>query len=258
MMRLLNILLLSLLCSLASKAQGIQDILKKDKKEFLYRHELSAGLRVHTNSVTVFLEKVWIESIYNRNVIQAEYSYFFDPRQKRQDGTTIGNRQYKNYVYGKVNNFFCFRFNYGQRRTLAEKAKKSGVALYLMYMGGVSLGIEKPYYLELRDPDDPTLTMPEKYSADNADRFLDNNPSTGKIAGYAGVQYGWKDLKPVPGGHAKIGLNFDWGKHDQFIKALEVGVAADIYYKRVNILVTKTNNPYFLSAYASIQLGKRW
>ncbi len=244
--------------TLIIQAQGIKEVLKRDKKEFLYRHEVSAGLRVHTNSVTVFLEKVWIESIYNRNIIQAEYSYFFEPRQKRQDGTTIGNRQYKNYVYGKVNNFFCFRFNYGQRRTIAEKAKKSGVALYLTYMGGVSLGVEKPYFLELRDPDDPTITSPERYSAENADRFLDNDPSTGKIAGYAGFEYGWKNLTPVPGGHAKVGLNFDWGKHDQFIKALEVGVAADIYYKRVNILVTKTNNPYFLSAYASIQLGKRW
>jgi len=231
-----------------------------EKKETLYRGEASFGLRVHTNAVTAFAEKGFIKNIKSKKILQLEFSYFFDPREKRREGQTIGSRTYKGYVYGKQNTFFCFHLNYGYRHTIAEKAKKSGVALYAVYMAGASLGFEKPYYLELIDRSDSSnfSTKPEKYSSDNNDRFLNNTPGKSDIAGYAGMQYGFKDIKLVPGGHIKIGLHFDWAGRDKFIRALEIGASADVYYRKINIMANQTNKPYFLNVYASIQLGKRW
>jgi hypothetical protein len=162
-------------------------------------------------------------------------------------------------VYGKQNDFFSFQLNYGYRKTIAEKAQqKGGVALYFVYMVGASLGFEKPYYLVLKDADNQNKTVIEKYSSANADRFLDNSINNPQIAGYAGLQYGFKDMKFLPGGHLKLGLQFDWAGKDQFIRALEVGVSSNIYYRNVNILIRKDNKPFLLGAYISFQLGKRW
>lgn len=241
------------------RAQGKGLLAPKDTKEFRYLHEASAGLRIHSDAVTCFAEKAWIKNIYNKKVLQVEFTYFFDPRQRRQEGTSIGNRNYKSFIYGKQNNFFAFHLNYGYRKTIAEKAKRSGVALYFVYMAGFSLGLEKPYYLELRTLEDPNVTRPERYTSENADRFLDYKPGgAGTVAGYAGMQYGFGKMKPVPGGHIKLGLHFDWAGHEQFIRALELGVSADIYYRKVNVMINNYNKPYFINAYLSFQIGKRW
>ena len=39
---------------------------------------------------------------------------------------------------------------------------------------------------------------------------------------------------------------------------LEVGIKADIYYKKVPIMVSDDNKFFFLAAYVSFQFGKRW
>ena len=231
----------------------------KSEKEILYFHEASGGIRLHTNAISVFAEKGWIKNIHNKKILQVEFSYFFSPNQKRQQGNSSNNVSYKGYVYGKQNDFFSFQLNYGYRKTIAEKAQqKGGVALYFVYMVGASFGFEKPYYLVLKDADDQNKTVIEKYSSANADRFLDNSINNPQIAGYAGLQYGFKDMKFLPGGHLKLGLNFDWAGKDQFIRALEVGVSTNVYYRNVNILIRKDNKPFLLNAYISFQLGKRW
>jgi hypothetical protein len=110
----------------------------------------------------------------------------------------------------------------------------------------------------VKDADYQNKNVIEKYSSANADRFLDNSINNPQIAGYAGLQYGFKDMKFLPGGHLKLGLNFDWAGKDQFIRALEVGVSTNVYYRNVNILIRKDNKPFLLNAYISFQLGKRW
>ena len=240
-------------------AQKANEIKFKKEKEILYFHEASGGLRIHTNAIGGFIEKGWIKNIHNKKILQLEFSYFFSPNQKRQQGNSPNKNVLNGYVYGKQNDFFSFQLNYGYRKTIAEKAQQSGgVALYFVYMVGISIGFEKPYYLTLKDPDDASKTVIEKYSASNADRFLDNSPTNPQIAGYAGIRYGFKDMKVLPGGHLKIGLHFDWASQDKFIRGLELGLSSNVYYRNVNMMIRNDNKPFLLNAYLSFQLGKRW
>jgi hypothetical protein len=147
--------------------------------------------------------------------------------------------------------------SYGIKRTIADKARRNGVRLSFIFFGGISLGLLKPYYLELIQPNDSNSIpqhKPERYSDENKSRFLDKS----LIYGAAPIRYGLGQMQPVPGIHIKSGLNFDWGTKDQFVKALEAGVMLDLYYKRLPILINNHNRFYQLAAYLSFHFGKRW
>jgi hypothetical protein len=67
------------------------------------------------------------------------------------------------------------------------------------------------------------------------------------------------EIKPVLGGHARTGLNFDFGSKDRFVTAIEAGVAVDVFYTKIPIYVNDESNHFmFLGLYLGIHIGKRW
>ncbi len=225
-----------------------------DMRDFQYKHEASGGLRVQSNGFTLFGEYGWIRDMKRTRLLQIEYSYYLDYRQKLLDSRVQGGRK---YYFGKQNNFHVIRLAYGFKRTIAEKADRSGVRLAVVFFGGASLGLLKPYYLNLlQNTSDsvPPQIKPERYSEGNADRFLNRN----YITEAAPIRYGLNQIQPVAGLHMKTALDFDWGKKDEFVKALEAGVMFDLYYKRLPIMVNNSNRFYQFAFYLSFQFGKRW
>jgi len=197
---------------------------------------------------------------------------------KNRDGIVGGgsNRGLNNrsYVYGKQNNLYTLRAGYGIKRYYTEKARKKGLAVGVSYEGGPTIGLLKPYYLELNRTDvgGPTTPNIEKFNGDNADYFL----NTDRIFGAAPAFNGFSEIKIKPGIHFSGAVHFDWGAFDQYVKAVEVGIAADIFFSNIPILIDDVefetnsgtivnilpenvkNRPYFLNLYISFQLGKRY
>jgi hypothetical protein len=245
---------------LPSFGQAKKELREIELKGLVYKNEFSFGARIHTNGYSGFGEITKFQRVDLKRVFQIEYMYFRSFQQKKQpvlfSPSNFGSK--KDYFYGKQNNFWALRFNYGYRKEIASKAERSGVTLSMVYMGGFSLGFLKPYYLNLAIPDaqptDRPYSQPERYTEENADRFLDKS----KIDGASGIRYGWGEIEPVPGIHGRFGLNFDWASQDEFVKALEVGASIDLYYKRIPIMVTDDASRYFLGLYLSLQFGKRW
>jgi hypothetical protein len=182
-------------------------------------------------------------------------------KQKRQSsdpsGGIFGFNGFKPYVYGKQNSFFVIHGNYGRRHLLAERAKKNGVMIQLQYTGGVSIGILKGYQLEVyQEIDDviqgdlPTITTGYVKGVDIGFTSIE------RIKGYSGFGKGFGDLGIQPGVNGNLAFQFDWSNQDNFVKALELGFHADIYFWDVPIMVAE-NRPYFFSVYAGIALGKK-
>ena len=66
-------------------------------------------------------------------------------------------------------------------------------------------------------------------------------------------------MKPVLGGFARTGLNFDFGAKDKFVKRLEAGVTLDVFYNKMPIYVNDNSNHFlFLGFYLGFDFGKRW
>jgi hypothetical protein len=140
---------------------------------------------------------------------------------------------------------------------IAEKAEKSGVEVGLKVLGGVSLGVLKPYYLNVLYPTDNSNNYTIKtirYSDETADKFLD----WFSIYGGAGFIYGFDHIRFIPGIHLKSGLNFDWAQGEDAIKGLEAGITFDAYYKEVPIMILDKNAQFYPNIYISLQFGKKW
>lgn len=232
-----------------------QSVFKKnpDLQDYLYKKEASGGLRVQTNGIALYLEYGWIKDMKRTRLLQVEYFYHINYQQKIQRAQRQSGRS---FYYGKQNNFHAIRLSYGFKRAIADKANRNGVRLSVSFFGGFSLGLAKPYYLNLLQPsvDGDIVIKPERYSEANASRFL----SLDSIVEAAPIRYGLNQMQPIPGVHLKSSLDFDWGTKDAFVKALEAGIMLDLYYKRVPVMINKSNRFYQIGLYLAFHFGKRW
>jgi len=222
---------------------------------------MSGGIEVHTSGWGFFMNVNHRDELRKKSMWQFEFMQIHSPKEVKQTidfGLAFfGFNSPKPFVYGKQNNLYLLNVTYGKQFMLAEKAEKSGVELGLNILGGLSLGMLKPYYLNVLYPVDNSNTYTIKairYTPETAEKFLD----WFSIYGGAGFTYGLDEIKFLPGIHLKSGLNFDWAQNDDAIKALEVGVMIDAYYKKVPIMILDDNAQFIPNLYLSLQFGKKW
>lgn len=156
------------------------------------------------------------------------------------------------YIYGKINNFYLLDVGFGQQRLLGSKSYKNGIAVTLTYGGGLSLGMLKPYYLEVYNKPSRTATEIIKYDDDN-NRFIDHF----YIAGSAPFGKGFGEMKFVPGLFTKTAVRFDYGKFNDVIAAIEVGVDAQFYTQKMPVMLFTKEKNFFVSSYVSLIFGSR-
>lgn len=237
---------------------------QEEEGDFSYNREFSGGARLNTNGWAGFLEYGWRKNEVVGNFLQFEFSEIKHPKERKEARSFYARDPFtgfpilvssRPYVYGKINTFFDVRLTYGQRYIIGSKGNKNGVEVSAVYSGGLSLGLLKPYYLELRNDTLSTgTTSTEKYSDSNKDRFL--NPALIEAGG--GFGKGWNEIRLTPGLHAKLGLRFDWARFNEFLNALEVGVGADYFTQNMQILANTRGERFFFHAYVGYQFGKKW
>jgi hypothetical protein len=255
---LLHIICILLLALPLSAQRKGSTFTASDDKNAIHKNEWSIGARLHSNGLSAFYERVWIKSTWKSNILQVNYFQYKDLKEQRQKSIYFINGTQKRFIYGKQNNFFSVNALFGQRKVLADRADVKGVKVSMTYLGGVSLGFLKPYYLEfIRQTGDGFDTFVEPYTGENDSIFLDNSNQS-RIVGRGGIQYGFGEMVPIPGAHGKFGFHFDWGKNQNLVSALELGVQLDIYYRNIPIMITERNRPFIMNVYLAFQLGKRW
>jgi hypothetical protein len=237
----------------------------EESKGIIYNQEFTVDLKfLQTNGFAIAVNSGKLKTYYLTPFWHFEFGELKHIREFRQqsfeslgfNGIAGGN----SFIYGKQNSFFALRVGYGQKRYFSEKAKRKGLAVGISYEAGPTLGILKPYYLDLAYPIDNGQSIfyrSEKFSQENANVFLDRN----RIKGSTGFTKGLTELSLVPGVHLQGSVHFDWGAFDEFVKAIEVGFMADLFVKTVPIMVEVDgieNRPYFLNVFINLQLGKRW
>ncbi len=225
----------------------------------IYNHEASGGIMLSTSGLGIFADYAKALDMSSKRLYRFEIVGLNYPKEYKQTNDyVIGPLGYspKPYVFGKQNALLALHIARGKQILLGDKAEKSGVEVNLVYLYGISIGLVKPYYLDLIYVVDGIRNeiRSEKYDATNQERFM--NPQY--IFGSSGFSKGLFESKIYPGLHAKAGINFDWANYSDFVKSLEIGITTDLYYKRVPIMVTEQNNALFASLYFSLQFGKKW
>lgn len=258
------LLLLFLICLLVQlPGQTFQPKqLDEQGKGLVYEKEFSVDLKIlQTNGFALGVNVGKLKTYYKTRFWHIEIGELKNPKEFRQNSSAFTSfpGSPRSYIYGKQNNFYLVRGGFGVKRYLSEKARQKGVAVGFSYEFGPTLGLLKPYYLELPPRSDNLsgFTVSEKYSEENADRFLDPN----QISGASGFTRGLGEISPLPGAHAMFAFHFDWGAFDEVVKALEAGLVIDVFPREVPILVERDNvenTPIFFNVYVNLQFGKRW
>lgn len=223
----------------------------------VYNRETTFNFRVTTNRGFVAgMEFGRLRTYDKTKFFQFNIGEIKHPKEIRQSADPTVSRSFRPYVFGKQNNLIALRAGWGTKRYFSEKAKQKGVAVGMTYSFGPTLGILKPYYLALRYTSDiqgQSRAIHQRYSEENAGVFLDNS----RILGASPFTKGLSKSSLLPGANAMLAYHMDWGAYDEFVKALEIGVMADIFLKKAPILVPENNQQVFLNFFVNLQLGKR-
>jgi hypothetical protein len=233
--------------------------LDEPNKGIIYTRELGAHLRMHTNGFSMGMTMGTLRTYYQTRYWHVELGALQHPKEFRQSfdtPSTLNGQVSRAFKYGKQNSLFVVRAGLGGKRYFSEKARHKGVAVALTYEFGPTLGLLKPYYLELR-AGDGRATISTKYSPETAGSFL----NIWQIQGASSWSEGLGELSLLPGGHAKGAVHFDWGAFDEFVKAMEAGIMVDVFSRTVPIMVDAAgleNKQVFINLFLHLQFGKRW
>ncbi len=224
----------------------------------VYNKELSFDFRINTFRGFSFAVNVGKIISYDKTrFYHFEFGNLRHPKEFKQNdqfSRRFGGQ--RSFFFGKQNSMFALRGGWGTKKYFSEKASTRGVAIGISYEIGPSIGILKPYYLEINRFD--ASSVEEKYSTDNQDRFLDVT----RVQGAAPFSKGITELAFLPGAQAKFSFHFDWGAFDEYVKAMDIGIMGDFYLKKADILVDNglegvKNRQFFINLFVSLQLGKR-
>lgn len=226
-------------------------------KDIVYEKEFYVGLLAHTQGFGLSANFVKINNIFTKSFYEIEIINQKHPREHRiTSAYSSGKGINKGFYYGKQNSFYNINASIGRLKTIAEKGRRTGIQIALYYSAGASLGITKPYYLDIiyGINNGVFIKRAEKYNEQNAELFLNKV----QVYSASGFTYGLNELKFYPGVQAKVGLDFDWSNDSKFVKALQVGAMLNAYLTDIPIMISEDNHFLFPNFYVKLSLGKRW
>lgn len=274
-MKRTGITIFTLLCTLSLFAQQNQQIpqTKQDKRTAkrarmnnmlrleeegvpsYHKHSIF-GFRLNNDGYGGFYEYGKAKTPYRSTIFTFEFNEKKHPKENKQStGNNIGGGFVvigTPFVYGKQNIFYQAKFGFGQQWMIGGKGNKNGVAAYGIINGGLSLGLLRPYYVEVESPAGSGEFKKIKYSQADSAEFL--GPG---IVGGTGLSTGWSDMKLVPGLHIKAALRFDWARFNTTVSAIETGFNAEWYTKKIEQMVNVDPKSLFLNGYIAICFGSR-
>ncbi len=263
---LIAILALSCFTGMAQVNPATRSTGKSDKKEAKRQH-INAMIRQAEEGVLIYSK----QSIFGVQLRSNGYGGFFELGKMKTNrktsiyriditetkslkeeklpsgGTFFGNP----YIYGKQNYFYPVTIGMGQQYILGQKGNKNGVAVSAVYNAGVSLGLLRPYYLQVfNQTTGETETI--RYSSQDSAKFLGQT-----IVGGGGLGKGWNQIKMKPGVYAKTALRFDYGRFNEMVSGLEIGISAEYYMQKIPIMLKQNDKQLFIQTYISIIFGRR-
>lgn len=219
-----------------------------------YRKHFAGGAKLTNDGYGGFLEIGRAQSVKRALLFQleiTEHKHLKEEKQQVNSGNTTP------LIYGKINYFYPVKLGVQQQFLLGNKGNKNGVSVSANVGGGVSLGLLRPYKINQIDSLGNSIFVGVK---NDTAAFLNRS----RYFGGPNFGTGFNELSVKPGAYAKAALRFDYGKFNEMLNALEVGVTAEYYSKYIPLMLASDASPYalrqrklFFTAYVAIMFGKR-
>lgn len=217
----------------------------KEQEEgvLFFSRQTAGGVQLRTNGYGAFLEIGRARSPRFTNLFLLELTEIKHPKEEKAMGDGFFSNS---FVFGKINNFYQAKLGFGQQYVFGQKGNKNGIAVLGTVHGGLSAGLLKPYYVQADNRD-------IKYDSKDSLLFLSQN----EIRGGSGFTKGWDELKFQPGVFLKTALRFDFGRYNESMQALEIGVSADYYFSKIPQMVYNEPRQLFIQGHIAYVFGKR-
>ena len=215
-----------------------------------YKKHFVFGLKLISDGYGISFEKGYAKSVKKATLFQLEIAERKHQKEQKQVNANISSAP---YIYGKINYFYPVKLGVQQQFLLGNKSNKNGVSITANVGGGISLGLLRAYEIEI---DDVMLNKRRFIRYDSKDSLLFADPSGLNPSGPT-LGKGWNHMKITPGLYVKPAIRFDYGKYNDLVAAIEVGVAAEFYAKKIPQMISNKQKQFFFSAYFTILFGKR-
>ena len=234
-----------------AKRDRMNNLLRMEEEgDLIFNKHNIFGIRLATDGYGINFEKGKFKTPSRTLLFQFELNEKHDPKEHHISATSDGI-SVSTVVPYKLNNLYTFKLAIGQEHLLGGKGNKNGVAVTYLYTGGVSIGMLKPYYLDVQDKI-TEATYHKTYAeleSDTAGQY--------QINGASGFLVGWGNLTIKPGLNAKQAMRFDYGRLNQTITAIECGLTEEYYFSKIPLVYMVKQHTFFFNAYVQIMFGSR-
>lgn len=235
------------------RRQRINALIKQEEEGVIaYRKHNVFGIKLTNDGYGFFYEHARAQSVKKALLFQLDFSERKDPKEKKE-ATIFAPAS--PFIFGKINYFYPLKLGVQQQLLLGNKSNKNGVAVTGNFGGGLSLGLLRPYYLEINNDSGGRKTI--KYESADSLTFTDPTALVAKGVSSAGFTKGWGEIKVTPGAYAKAALRFDYGSFNEVVSGLEVGVTGEYYFTKVPQLIFNKQKNFFLNVYVALVFGRR-
>jgi hypothetical protein len=238
------------------KKEKVNEIIRLEEEGVpSFRKQGAFGVKLNTDGWGISYEHGRSNSVTRATIYQIEFN---EKKHRKEDKKSISRSDGNNvffgnpFVYGKENIFYQLKFGLGQQILIGGKGNKNGVSVYGIGAGGLSLGLLRPYYIQIEDQNDNNKLKYVKYDSADSTLFLSNLPISG-----GGLTKGWNEMKLAPGLHAKAAVRFDYNRFNTILSGIEGGLNVEYYFKEIHQMAQISPKKFFLNAYVSLLFGSR-
>jgi hypothetical protein len=234
----------------AKRARMNNMLRMEEEGDLIFNKHSIFGIRLATNGYGISYEKGKFKTPSRTVLYEFELNEIHDPKEHHISATSDGIN-FSSVVPYKLNNLYVFKMAIGQQHLIGGKGNKNGVDVTYLYAGGVSIGLQKPYLLDIQNQ--ITGATSRKTFAQMATDTTEGD----YITGASGFTVGWDMLSVKPGINAKQALRFDYGRLNQTITAIETGLTEEYFFSKIPLVYMVPQHAFFFNAYVSILFGSR-
>ena len=230
------------------RRERINTLLRHEEEgEIVFNKQSVFGIKLATDGYGITYELGKFKSPRKSTLFQLEISEKKHKKEKKLAASIDNQFQINSVVFGKTNNFYQLKLGVAQQQIIGGKGNKNGVAVSAIYGGGLSVGFLKPYYVDVEDSSN-------NRSRQRYPEIVDKNYFE---LGAAGFTVGWDAVKIRPGAYVKAAMRFDYGRLNETVTAVEVGLGAEFYSTKMSQIIYSKDKQLFFNAYVSLLLGRR-
>lgn len=241
----------------AASRERVSKLIKQEEEgALIYQKQNLFGIKLYNDGYAVMFEKGILKTPARTTLFSVELGEHKHPKEAQVSSGQTSFIASNSFIYGKQNNFYFVKLGVGQSILIGGKGSRNGVAVSAVGNGGLAIGLLKPYYLNVNN-----ISTKKELEV----KYTGNSPNTDSLfLGYtsiinrkASLFKGFNELKIKPGVFAKAGLRFDYGRYNEAISAVEVGINAEYYFSKIPQIVLVKQRNLFLNLFIGIEFGKR-